>query len=200
MILWGYDLRAFEDSMADVERLDKFRVPALAQACKLMRRECLEVYYSINKFLFVFSCSNYGKSEKDGLASLCAMGKIFGRRMQLLRPQALEIHFLEALSMSRDTWKLMAVFFAKLHANGLKVESDVRQRQLSFSVGWVGAAETGPAVKILMARLSAIGVVLSQKPCGCKNQPIKSASSKKRRLMMFECDKDVESTMNRMMR
>jgi hypothetical protein len=51
-----------------------------------------------------------------------------------------------------------------------------------------------------MTRLFTIGVALSQKPCGCKNQPIKSASSKKRRPMMFDCDKDVEATMNRMMR
>jgi hypothetical protein len=164
-----------------------------------MRRECLEIYYSINNFVMVFSCSS-GSSEKKGLISLRAMAKILGKRINLLKPRALEIRFVEALSMSHDTMKLMAVFFAMLHDKWLKVESDARQIKFSFSVGWRDAAENAQALKRLMTRLFTIGVALSQKPCGCKNQPIKSASSKKRRPMMFDCDKDVEATMNRMMR
>jgi hypothetical protein len=185
--------------MADANNLNKFCVPALAQACSLMRRECLEIYYSINNFVMVFSCSS-GSSEKKGLISLRAMAKILGNRINLLKPRALEIRFVEAFSMSRDTMKLMVVFFAMLHDKWLEVESDARQIKFSFSVGWREPAEKAQALKRLMTRLFTIGVALSQKPCGCKSQPTKSPSSKKRRRMMFECDEDVKSTMKRLLK
>jgi hypothetical protein len=185
--------------MDDTESLYKFRAPALVQACSLTRRECLELYYSINNFVMVFSCSS-GNSQKAGLTSLHAMAKILGKRIQLLKPQALEIRFVEAPNMSCDTMKLMVIFFATLHYDWLKVENDARQRKFSFGLGWTDPAERAQTFKRFMARLFMIGEVLSQKLCKCKDQPIKSPSSERRQKMMFECDRDVESTMDRPMK
>jgi hypothetical protein len=181
--------------------MKKLWVPDIAKACRLLRRESLEVYYSVNKFVFIFSCFDR-MGEIDSITSLRAVATFVGQHIKLLRPQALEIRFVSADQMQLSTLRHFAVCFAMMHANGLKPETDVERMTFVPSIygnPTMFSAEARPILDISI-ELFKLGILLAQRRCCCRRKSRSATSSHRTEhcLKRFECGIYVKRELRRM--
>jgi predicted membrane protein len=186
-----------ENKSARAECLQKFEIPALARTCKLLRRESLGVYYSVNEFTFVFSC-RARNSETTSLASLRAVVDFVGEYIKMFKPKAFELRFLSALDIDFSTLERLAVCFASMHANGLKPQKEAYKRILLPSTCGAHSEAVAP-LRDISAHLFVLGMLLSLQNCSCTSEATKSPRRSKRRLKMFECASDVKLQTKRLM-
>jgi hypothetical protein len=151
-------------------KLSGFGVPSIAQTNKQFRRECLGVYYGMNKFVFLFNARSQ-RSEKVCRRSLRDMIDIIGRSVKMMQPKALEVRFTSTRRMDAASLRSILACFVLMHLNGVRRDKDPNSRIIKATTAGRALKQSAPIAGVtrllyrLGRRLSVTGCICGAHAC-----------------------------------